>query len=46
MFATCPYLADDGYGHTPAPRIGQGSHVSPDDDPRVGWPELGATPDH
>ncbi|MFE4518020.1 hypothetical protein ACFRMQ_27980 [Kitasatospora sp. NPDC056783] len=47
MFATWPHLADDGHGDAAAaPRIHQGSHVSPgDDDPRGGWLELGAIPD-
>ncbi|MFG2909005.1 hypothetical protein ACGF13_28540 [Kitasatospora sp. NPDC048286] len=47
IFATWLYLGDDSHSNGPAPRIYQGSHVSPaDDDPRGGWLELSVIPNH
>ncbi|MEV7185971.1 hypothetical protein [Kitasatospora sp. NPDC093102] len=46
IFATWLYFGDDD-SDAPAPRIYQGSHVSPaDDDRRGGWLELGVIPNH
>ncbi|MGW7580884.1 hypothetical protein ACWGKU_03135 [Kitasatospora sp. NPDC054768] len=47
IFASWLYFADDGHGNAPAPRISQGSHVSPaEDDRRGGRLELGVIPNH
>ncbi|MFJ9444365.1 hypothetical protein ACIRRH_21165 [Kitasatospora sp. NPDC101235] len=47
IFATWLYFGGDDDSDAPAPRIYQGSHVSPaDDDRRGGWLELGVIPNH